>query len=257
MRLNQITVSTTNISRAIRFYQELGLQLIVHTSDDYARFWCPDGNATFSLHKVDRLPEVIKTTVYFEVDHLDEKVKDLEQVGIEFDVQPVDQPWLWREARLHDPDGNPIILYHAGVNRINPPWRRSDPELAQKLRLSYGISHVATVFQVQNLDRSIDFYTKTLSFDVTFTWGDPIDYAVIKMGPIQIHLILTEGNVHPIKPFRSIYIFTRQVDDLYNSWKDKGVSFQAPLTTKPYGMMDFDVIDPDGHVLTFGQHKQN
>ena len=31
--------------------------------------------------------------------------------------------YLWREARLRDPDGHQIRLYDAGVNRLNPPWR--------------------------------------------------------------------------------------------------------------------------------------
>jgi len=30
---------------------------------------------------------------------------------------------LWREAELFDPGGNRILLYFAGQNRINPPWR--------------------------------------------------------------------------------------------------------------------------------------
>ena len=40
---------------------------------------------------------------------------------------PVDQPWLWREARLRDPSGNEICLYHAGENRRFPPWRLEAP----------------------------------------------------------------------------------------------------------------------------------
>ncbi len=39
------------------------------------------------------------------------------------DADPVDQRWLWREAYLSDPDGNTICLYHAGENRLHPPWR--------------------------------------------------------------------------------------------------------------------------------------
>jgi hypothetical protein len=34
-----------------------------------------------------------------------------------------DQTWLWREARLKDPDGNQLILYSAGKNRKDPPWK--------------------------------------------------------------------------------------------------------------------------------------
>jgi len=33
------------------------------------------------------------------------------------------EPYLWREAVLRDPSGNRIKLYHAGENRLNPPWR--------------------------------------------------------------------------------------------------------------------------------------
>lgn len=39
------------------------------------------------------------------------------------DSPPQAQPWLWREARLRDPAGNPICLFHAGERRMNPPWR--------------------------------------------------------------------------------------------------------------------------------------
>ena len=39
---------------------------------------------------------------------------------------PVDQDWLWREARLADPSGNIICIYHAGENRRFPPWRIGD-----------------------------------------------------------------------------------------------------------------------------------
>ena len=47
----------------------------------------------------------------------------LQEKGIEFEELPNDKPWLWKEARVKDPDGNQIILYHAGENRLNPPWR--------------------------------------------------------------------------------------------------------------------------------------
>ena len=46
-----------------------------------------------------------------------------------FDADPQDQPWLWREAYLRDPDDNVMCLYHAGHNRQNPPWRINRPAL--------------------------------------------------------------------------------------------------------------------------------
>lgn len=120
MNLNQITVEVADIPRAREFYQRLGLELIV-SADHYARFLCP-GGATFSIHLTET-PVPCGTMVYFECDDLDARVTALTASGIAFDSDPTDQRWLWREARLSDPDGNRLCLYFAGENRVKPPWR--------------------------------------------------------------------------------------------------------------------------------------
>ena len=129
MRLNQVTVAVSDVERAVRFYRTLGLVPVV-LAPHYARFVCPEGRSTFSVHRSDET--IASTTViYFECDDLDAQVKKLEAAGVAFDTPPTDQKWLWREARLRDPDGNPICLFHAGQNRIDPPWRTdSSTELA-------------------------------------------------------------------------------------------------------------------------------
>ena len=123
MNLNQITVPSLNVEKAIAFYEKLGLKLIVKSLPNYARFECPDGNSTFSIHLVTKLPEGDGVYVYFECDDLDEKVEHLKNSGIQFDQEPTDERWLWREARLKDLDGNQLILFYGGENRLNPPWR--------------------------------------------------------------------------------------------------------------------------------------
>ena len=123
MDLNQVTVPSLNVARSIAFYTTLGLRLIVKALPHYARFECTHGAATFSIHLCDELPLGAGIYVYFECKDLDEKVDELQANGIKFDHGPVDRPWLWREARLKDPDGNQLVLYHAGSNRKNPPWR--------------------------------------------------------------------------------------------------------------------------------------
>jgi catechol 2,3-dioxygenase-like lactoylglutathione lyase family enzyme len=123
LNLNQITIMVANLQRSIDFYTRLGLQQIVHNPPTYARFVCPDGNTTFSLHTVGTPTPPSTTWIYFETPTLDEDVAALQQQDFIFQQLPADQPWLWREARLQDPDGTTIILYHAGENRLNPPWR--------------------------------------------------------------------------------------------------------------------------------------
>ncbi len=123
MNLNQITIPVLNVEKAIAFYEQLGLQLIVKTLPHYARFVCPVGHATFSLHQVDTLPNGNGVWIYFEVDDVDATVQNLAAKGFVFDQLPADKTWLWREAYLKDLDSNQIIIYHAGKNRIDPPWK--------------------------------------------------------------------------------------------------------------------------------------
>lgn len=122
LNLNQITIAVKDIEKSIEFYQKLGLNLIVKSIPTYARFECLDGEATFSLHQSDE-KITASTWIYFETSSLDSDVQKLLDMGIEFETLPTDQPWLWREARLKDPDGNQLILYYAGINRKNPPRR--------------------------------------------------------------------------------------------------------------------------------------
>ena len=127
MRLNQVTVPCTHVADSVDFYTRLGLVQIV-ASDHYARFVCPDGDTTLSVHEVDEISKGAAPVVYFECDDLDLTVEELEAAGVVFDSQPADQRWLWREARLRDPAGNEVCLYHAGDNRLSPPWRISPPQ---------------------------------------------------------------------------------------------------------------------------------
>ena len=121
-RLNQVTVTGTDYQRSVDFYKRLGLRQIVDSPPDYARFETA-GGATFSV-QIDPDEKIVATTaVYLECDDLDERVEQLARSGIPFEHGPRNQPWMWREARLRDPDGNIIFLYKAGEARRFPPWR--------------------------------------------------------------------------------------------------------------------------------------
>jgi catechol 2,3-dioxygenase-like lactoylglutathione lyase family enzyme len=123
MNLNQVTIPSLDLTKSIPFYEKLGLRLIVASLPNYARFECPDGASTFSIHQTDTLPKGEGIYIYFECNNLDVRVNDLIEKGIQFEQLPTDQRWLWREARLKGLDGNQLILYYGGDNRLNPPWR--------------------------------------------------------------------------------------------------------------------------------------
>jgi len=122
MRLDHVTIEVTDMGRSVLFYETLGLRRMVATPT-YSRFICPDGDATFSLDLVDGPLPPPSSVIYFECDDLDRRVEALKALGVRFELEPTDQPWLWREARLRDPDGHALCLFAAGENRLNPPWR--------------------------------------------------------------------------------------------------------------------------------------
>ena len=122
MSLNQVTVGASDYAASVAFYRALGLRLIVDSPESGpARFETPN-DASFSIHITDNHGPGT-TTVYFECADLDDRVGKLKAGGVAFAHDPVDQPWLWREAELFDPFGNRILLYKAGENRLYPPWR--------------------------------------------------------------------------------------------------------------------------------------
>jgi hydroxymethylpyrimidine/phosphomethylpyrimidine kinase len=122
-RLNQVTVTGRDYDKSVAFYRALGLRQIVDSRENkYARFET-EGGATLSV-QCDPEETISPTTaIYLECDDLDERVERLARSGIPFEHGPRNQPWMWREARLRDPDGNIIFLYKAGEARRFPPWR--------------------------------------------------------------------------------------------------------------------------------------
>ena len=122
-RLNQVTLTGTDYRKSVAFYRAIGLRQVVDSPENgYARFEAA-GGATLSV-QIDPEETISPTTaVYLECDDLDERVEQLARNGIPFEHGPRNQPWMWREARLRDPSGNIIFLYHAGEARRFPPWR--------------------------------------------------------------------------------------------------------------------------------------
>ena len=133
MDLNQVTLYSARPVETVEFFEKLGLRRIVDSLPRYARLECPDGDSTLSVNITDDVTEAevrplgsvpsASITLYFECADLDAEVARLKSLCLEFEEDPTDRPWLWRQAYLRDPNGNKICLFHAGENRRNPPWR--------------------------------------------------------------------------------------------------------------------------------------
>jgi catechol 2,3-dioxygenase-like lactoylglutathione lyase family enzyme len=146
VRLNHVTLVSADPERALPFYEGLGLTVIVLERDTdgrlrYARLTFPEGDSTLSLERGAHSPpsppsppstpvdddvstaSAASAVLFFECDDLDARVAALTAAGYRFEAGAETKPWLWREARLRDPDGQTICLFRAGFYRLDPPWR--------------------------------------------------------------------------------------------------------------------------------------
>ena len=116
-----------------------------------------------------------------------------------------------------------------------------------------NLSHSAVIFPVSNLNNSIAFYTEKLGFEKTFEWGEPMYYAVVKRGGVGIHLTKRSDGGSPSKYHRALYVFVNDIDKIYKELKKHKVQMVNDLEPRDYKMKDFDIEDPDGFIITFGQ----
>jgi catechol 2,3-dioxygenase-like lactoylglutathione lyase family enzyme len=90
MNLNQVTLPARDVAESVRFFRAMGFTQIVD-SPHYARFECPVGEATSSVHQAPVIAGDHGVVVYFEVERLDEKVGELEARGLQFIRPPTDE----------------------------------------------------------------------------------------------------------------------------------------------------------------------
>ena len=106
---------------------------------------------------------------------------------------------------------------------------------------------------VADIDRSVEFYTKKLGFDLDFRYAD--FYAGIVKDGYSIHLKSGNPSIEERKSKREnenldIVFSVEGVEELYNEFVNKPVEITQPLCDRPYGK-EFYIADPDGYILAF------
>src|SRR5207244_3316256 len=126
MKFNHVTLIVTDLEHSKSFYRTLGLTQIVDAPPRYARFTFPEGAATLSIEvkELDSKSRGGVAELFFQCEAVDDVVRSLKAKGVAFDQDPMDMFYLWREARLRDPDGHELRFYSEATDvRLNPPWK--------------------------------------------------------------------------------------------------------------------------------------
>lgn len=115
-----------------------------------------------------------------------------------------------------------------------------------------------------DLERSIEFYTQVLDFQVlvspdTDATSPLSNYALIEREGERIHLSKNDGD----GAFGAlIYVHVEGIEDLVTKFFSNGLTGQEgdreaviriELTEQTWGMKEFGIFDPDKNKITFGE----
>lgn len=98
-----------------------------------------------------------------------------------------------------------------------------------------------------------DFYISSLGFrEVGTTAYD--GYLMIRKDNIEIHFFEFKA-LDPKENYGQVYIRCSNIVELYHGFLENKVVIHpnGPLEMKPWGQMEFSILDTDHNLLTFGQ----
>jgi len=167
----------------------------------------------------------------------------LKQAGVQVLGEPRDQPWQQRELLVRDPDGHVLCFggdltgeWPTGTVAVSPELAVADPEVTAA------------------------FLGEALDFAETRLWGDPPAYLIAMRDGAKLHFRRAASPVeirsNALREVWDAYVWCDGLDALAAEVQRRGVPLERGPSTQPYAMREFDVLDPDGHVICFGSPAQ-
>jgi uncharacterized glyoxalase superfamily protein PhnB len=128
-----------------------------------------------------------------------------------------------------------------------------------------ALKNLIPLLNVSDIEASLEFYREALDFKVVSNPEAVKDWhwATIRSGWTEIMLSQTESPPEPITvvdPHTNttwpviFYFYPDDVARLYAQVIARGYQ-PTPLQVTIYGMREFSLVDPDGHMLSFGQDE--
>lgn len=117
-----------------------------------------------------------------------------------------------------------------------------------------GWLHVMPRLPVSDMDRSIAYYEGALGLRLAWRRRNGA-LAAMSSGDIEI-LLLVPWSADGPPPPQSTYVYVEDPDALCAECQQAGADIVDPVASRAYGMRDFVVRDPDGHLITLGRGEE-
>ena len=130
--------------------------------------------------------------------------------------------------------------------------------MADDLGTRHQFHGVQPVLPVADAARAARYFCDVLGFELDFIAGEPPSYARVKHVPAPgkgeaVYLRLWQVNVREALPWRGEIVIHvgHDVDGLHAVYVKRGVDIVEPPTSQPWGLREFALREPDGHLLRF------
>ena len=108
---------------------------------------------------------------------------------------------------------------------------------------------IAPTLPVTDIERALQFYRDLLGFEVQFTNGEPVSFAVVKQGGAELHLEVQPGKTGSLHA----HLMVDDLDLVYERLQHAGAAIRQPPKVQPWGLRDIVVADPDGNTFEIAQ----
>lgn len=152
----------------------------------------------------------------------------------------------------HRPDHHLMLVYGITADE----WRGTQPPAPPA-----AFSRSQPVFYVNDVLDSVNYYHDLLGFTVDFLYRETPDARPVHAGVARgewsgsrVVIQLSEAQRAGVfEPASYLYIFVdSHLDHLFAQYQEHGVDIVSPPQNYPWGLREFAIRDPDGHVLRFG-----
>lgn len=121
---------------------------------------------------------------------------------------------------------------------------------------------IAPVLAVEDVDRSLEFYTQQLEFKQDFCLEGPDGqsaFAFVSLGEAadRVAIGLSRQPVDGVRGLGVAFMVyipsSMDLDAYYESVRGRGVAIEAEIATQYWGDRSFSLRDPDGYYLSLSQ----
>lgn len=126
-----------------------------------------------------------------------------------------------------------------------------------------NLKEMAALFVVKDVVASAEYYRDRLGFTFNQYWGDPPCFVMVQREGMTFMLQTEEKPGEGVQPNHlrqphawDAYIWANDGQALLEEFRANGANIIREPETTFYGMVEFEVQDPDGYVICFGQDAE-